>query len=191
MLFIPEGDDVYRLVSIDPGSSTLGVALFNIDLSNRYCYVEDAFTVNAFQRSQQYPQFIEVYGERAARLHSHQEFLLGLFDNYSPHGVICEAPYMGRFPQAYAALVECVAAVRQAVIRYDCSIPLLTVDPPTAKIAVGVSGRGSNKEDIQKAIRQLPNLTYGERVDVTLLDEHSADAVAVGYYRFKQLMGDI
>lgn len=189
MLELPEGDSIYRLTSIDPGTTTMGIALFEIDLKERYATVGSAFTYNASYALENYPGLAECHGDRNARLFAQRDFLRGLFYQFQPHGVISEAPFMGRFPQAYAALVECVQIIRSAVIEYDPLMPLQTVDPPTAKNAVGVKARGSQKEEVAEAVCRLPGIHFMDGVSPYDFDEHTADAVAVGYYRIKQLLG--
>lgn len=179
------------MISIDPGSNTMGVVYSEIDLANKHCHIQNAQTVSGFQLMTRYPRLAEVYGERAARLYAHKEFLVQLFRNVQPHGVITEAPFMGRFPQAYAALIECVAMIRQAVMEYDDNVFLDQVDPPTAKIAVGVSGRGSNKEEVGLAVQRLKNVSFAEGLDYSQFDEHTSDAIAVGYYKFLKLVGGV
>lgn len=88
---------------------------------------------------------------------------------------------MGRFPQSYMALVECVLCIRNAVMQYDYHIPLYSVDPTTAKQSTGMKiTRGSDKEDVRDALRARTDLRWA--VDLETLDEHSVDAVAVALH---------
>jgi hypothetical protein len=98
---------------------------------------------------------------------------------------------MGRFPQAFAALTECLTAIRRAVLRYDDFKPLLLVDPPTAKLAVGVKGKGSVKDDVKQGVLSLRNLLNPDNIDIQNLDEHSIDAIAVAMSRAKFILDNL
>lgn len=199
MLVLPDGDPVYRICSIDPGSNTLGLAVLEVDLLVGGVTLVEARTFNGERMSQQFPHLIEVHGEKVARLYAHEQNLLQVFSHYQPHAIICESPFLGRFPQAYAALVECLTAIRRACYRFNPHIPLETIDPITVKQSVGVVIRkaakgekrkksGLTKEDIKHAVLQLPDLTNASDRRLIELDEHSIDATAVGYYKYRQLM---
>lgn len=199
MLILPEDDPVYRICSIDPGSNTLGFAVLEVDLVAGGVTVDEAVTFNGEKMSQQYPHLIEVHGEKVARLYAHEKNLLRAFQHYKPHAIICESPFLGRFPQAYAALVECMTAIRRACYQYNPHIRLDTVDPMTAKQAVGVvikkapkgskhKKQGLTKDDVKQAILQLKDLTNQAERMLTQMDEHSIDAIAVGYYKYQQMM---
>lgn len=190
MLYMPD-DNIYRLLAIDPGSNTMGIALMEIDLYNRECVVGTAYTINGAQLMKNYPEIIATHGERNARLYAQKAHINNLLVHFEPHGVVCESPYMGRFPQAYAALVECIHGIRQAVMEYDSTIGLQLIDPPTAKNAVGVKARGSQKEEVGEAIRHLEHVRYLDELRLNELDEHAKDALAVGYVRVKQLLGGV
>lgn len=91
---------------------------------------------------------------------------------------------MGRFPAAYGALVECVAYIRFALFEYDETMKLNMVDPPTAKVAVGVSGKSKDKLEVMEGVERLVKegrLIIPEGMAINALDEHSTDAIAVGW----------
>lgn len=189
MLIVPDHDPTYRIFSIDPGTNTLGVAVIDVDLQQGTAIVVEAFTVQGDRLYQQYPEVIEVHGERVAKLIAHEENLKRLLYQFQPHCVVSEAPFMGRFPQAYAALVECIGAIRRAVMAYNSAMALDMIEPSVVKKAVGASGRGSNKEDVARAIQSLPDLSYCPWIDPQQFDEHTSDAVAVGYCQFQAMKG--
>jgi hypothetical protein len=120
---------------------------------------------------------------------AHEENLYQLFCKWGPHAVICESPFLGRFPQAFAALTETMSMIRRAVYRFDRTVYVETVDPPTAKMAVGVSGKGKDKEDVRQGVLKLQaqGVLFNLNRDVTLLDEHSIDAIAVGYHKYLKM----
>lgn len=173
----------YRVTGIDPGTDTLGVSVLDVDLTSGQVSVLDARTFVAKRCLANYRDLANVHGERMARLAAHEDNLVGYFKTWHPHSIISESPYMGKFPQAFAALTECMTAIRRAVWRYDQDLSLLEVDPPTAKKAVGAPGRGGDKDAVKKALLQLTTLCNPNGVPLPQLDEHSIDAIAVAYTR--------
>lgn len=100
-----------------------------------------------------------------------------------------EAPFLGRFPQSYAALVEAVSGIRRAAIAYNVLVDFDHVDPPSAKKAVGVNVKSKDKEEVMEAITKLPDVVYDTDTNILLsyLSEHASDAVAVGYWKIRRL----
>lgn len=188
MLVIPDSSPVYRVLSIDPGTDTLGLALLEVNLETKKVVVPHARTFSGDRMSRRFGEYIEVHGEKAARLYAHEVGLTEIMELWLPHAIICESPFLGRFPQAFAALVECLVSIRRAVYNYDRTITLETVDPPTAKKSVGVVGKGTTKEDVKNALKRLDGRTLVVIPDLDSLDEHSIDAIAVGYHKCQQFM---
>jgi len=182
-------DNFYRVVSIDPALDKLGIAVLDVCLSTGRIHIRYAETIDAVAGSNKFPEVISHFGLRTAKLCYHEEYLLEFFNRWGPHSIVHEAPFLGRFPNSYAALVEAVSGIRKAAIKYNILVDFDHVDPPSAKKAVGVSGKSKDKEEVMAAIKRLPNVVY-DADTVTLLDylsEHAADAVAVGYWKIDRL----
>lgn len=177
---------LYRIVSIDPGTNALGAAVLDIDPVTGHITVEHAVTLNVAKLSQQFPQIVAVHGERVSKLYAVEKHLLKFYMAWIPDSIVSEAPYMGAFPQAYAALVECVTSVRRAVMSFIKTMPLYTIDPASVKKSIGVSGKSGDKEAVRAAIQLVPNISFN--VDIATLDEHAVDAIAVGIAHYKSLM---
>lgn len=197
MLVLPQGDSIMRLIAIDPGTDTLGTALFEMDLEQMSVAVVDAVTYTASKHvkiSDRYLDYERYHGSRSARLYAHMENLLSLFDDYQPHHVASESPFMHRQPQAFEALVECLSTIRLALHHYDPYMVLLTVPPHTAKKAIGITKADKTKDQVRSAITELlrkpeqHKLYYKANTPFEQLDEHSLDAIAVGYYQFQQIV---
>lgn len=172
-----------RVVGIDPGTDTLGFAVLDLYLSTGDLTVTHVETIELQKMLIDYRHEEQVHGSRTARLVALEERLFIYFEHYQPHAICAESPFLSRFPQAFAALTECISFIRRAVMRYDRYKPLEKVDPPTAKKAVGATiRRGMTKDDVKTAIAKLP-LRYADGVDLNTLDEHSVDALAVAYHQ--------
>lgn len=177
----------YRIVCLDPGTDTLGAGVLGLNLYSYETTVYEALTFRASNRIDPYSTNAQFSGLRYARLQAHSESLYSLLCRVNPHAVISEAPFLGRFAQSFEALVECMAMIRQTVARWNPAVPLETVDPPSAKKAVGAVISGPDKkESVRLAVLRYP-LLRGPGVYLEALDEHSTDALAVGLYKVKTI----
>ena len=177
-----EKPEPFRIVSIDPGSDTLGLAHFDYDFNTRLLSLVEVETLQGHRNAKIDPEFAETHGNRIARLRSHRRVLERYFTRVKPHKVISEAPFMGQHAAAYAALVECIAYIRFALEYYDDTVPLVLIDPPTVKNGVGAPGN-ADKDRMRQAVLEAskhPPFINPSRIDLTVLDEHSIDAIAVG-----------
>ena len=195
MLQVPPGDHILRLIGIDPGTDTLGVAALEVDLVHLQATVVDAQTFvakYAMKYGVHYQSIGDKLGARYGRLRSHADAIMAYFCDFRPHDVACESPFMGRHAEAFQALTECLDMLRWSAYRYDPSVGFTLVTPPQAKKAVGVSHQGTTKDDIKVAIAgmlQQPaqyGLHYRANCPLEHLDEHSVDALAVAIHQYQQ-----
>lgn len=180
-------DQHFKIVGIDPGTTTLGVALLAFDFDTKKLSLIEARTFSSDNTIQRYPHLREVYGDRYAKIHSHRTNLLNYFNDNSPHALASEAPFFGRLPQPYAALTECVYALRLAAMDYDIYRPLHVYDPATVKKNVGVSGKSGDKEAMRTAIKKTGILNEEQLENIAQYDEHAIDAIAVAYSHYLTL----
>lgn len=186
-----ETDDVFRTVGIDPGTENLGISVVDLSLRTGERTVAYSETLCTPKMLADYRVEEKVHGARTARLMALEDRLFVLFELLQPHAICTESPFLGRFPQAFAALTECVSYVRRAVCRYDRYMPLEMVDPPTAKKAVGMTvKRGITKDDVTNAVEKL-TLHYAEGIVLRKLDEHQVDSIAVAYYHSQHFRNQI
>lgn len=179
------------LMAIDPGSSNLGVAIYEVCLQTRNILQSHAYTIYSTQSSYYFKEDAKLYGDRLARMNALQAELAECLQRHNPSIVLCESPFFNRLmPSAFGVLNEVMIHVKQALRDYNEHIPFFTVDPPTAKKAVGAKGN-AKKDDMTLAIeKQLPQLKLMNAVSE--LDEHAIDALAIGYYGYKQyVIGDV
>jgi Holliday junction resolvasome RuvABC endonuclease subunit len=184
------------IAGLDPGTETLGAAILVVDLATWKIVASYAQTFKGTKLAGKGDWVSEIHGDRVGRINAHEHNLLELFLRWMPVEVACESPFFNRLhPQAYGALMEVISAVSQALMRYDKWKPLHLVDPPTVKNAVGVKGNKGGPEGkalMQKAVLALaPVFNYQGTTPMDRLDEHSIDALAVAYCRFKSLQREL
>lgn len=177
----------YRILSIDPGTDTLGVSVIEVDSITGIPRIIDALTFKAGNKVRLYSEIEDDFGTRFTKLTIHRNALIKLLYSIRPDVVICESPYMGRFPNAFAALIECLTMIQSAVSVYDPWMAIETIDPSTVKKVVGVKKKGSNKDLVKDGVMGLRNVTCCPSVTLSTCDEHTIDAIAVGCYKLVQL----
>lgn len=174
----------HRVLSIDPGTNHLGYAIMDVDYANALepIVLVEVGTLNAVALSRPYTTLLEVHGEKVTKLYALEQAIKRILETFKPDKTVSESPYMGSFPQAYAALVECLKTIRSALIDYDPCMPLHIIDPASIKAAVGVSGKSGNKGLMTDAVADLVSKNaIVTDIDIRVLDEHSVDSIAAGY----------
>ena len=167
-----------RILSIDPGCNFTGVTIMElaVDGSIHVIFVETIKTNKLLTNMQ---DVIYRHGERFTKNLIVTARITKLLQLYTPSLVVSEAPYLGKFPQAFAALVEVINGIKLAVYTHDPSLEFFTIEPSVVKRNLKVSGTSKDKGLIKQALLLQPT-TYESYLDVNTFDEHSCDSVAVG-----------
>lgn len=179
--------DYTRICCVDPGTDTLGIAYLDIDYNVRRIKVHDVKTITASIRMRQLDQLREEQGNRYINVLVLQDYVYRSLLTMRPHVFIAEAPYSGRFATAFAALVECHLRLRDALYQYDPAMPYYSIDPKSVKKFVGAKVHKATKDDMKLSVMKLTDIDWNG-FDPKKLDEHSIDAIAVGYYKAKQIL---
>jgi len=184
----------FRIIGIDPGIDTLGLTVLDLDLESQTAVVTLSVTFRGAHMEKDYPLIVEHQSTRLARLMAHEDNLLNVFNTYRPHAIACEGPYMSRFPMAYAALTECVTAIRRAVVRYDSFMSLLVYDPSNIKKSVGAKATSGDKSAMTKAVFRMvedPQHPLSAGINLNLLDEHAIDSIAIAWLCSQHILSDM
>lgn len=170
----------YRIVAIDPGSDTLGLTLLTVDLRTGAITVNHSETYHASNYLRYLPFGYEsAHGSMLSRMWCHRQTLVNLFHQFQPHSVIAESAFLKkRFPRSFEVLTVGLEMIRSALREYSPAMILDLVEPSVAKKAVGHKGNSSDKSGVHQCVIKYPGLIWN--VDPLLLDEHSADSVAIG-----------
>lgn len=188
MLYIPEQSlKSTTIVGFDPGSENLGFATIEFDFATYQIIATTAVTYVGSKLMNKNSWLIEHHGERVARIASLKEMVKERLSEIDPILVVCESPfYNPRRPSAYGVLIEVMLALTEATREYDPWRVMCMIDPPTVKKAVGAKGN-ADKDAVKKAVIELPGLNYKGNTALIDLDEHSIDAIAVAYSKYKEL----
>lgn len=187
MLVQPRTDDyIAALMSHDPGTDTFGIATFFFDVRSLDIISCVAETIHGSKLSKNALWEKEIELDRYSRIYAIERELLKRYQEIRPLIIVSEAPFVKkRFPQAGMILTEMICGIRNAVRAYDVWKPLYLIEPTVAKSAVGAVGKG--KQPVNDALVKLKDLNYTGIVPLNQLDEHSTDALAVGYAKLRQL----
>lgn len=170
----------YRIVAIDPGTDTLGVACLDVDIDTLKPTVVWGHTLKASKDADKNNAYTEVLGYRAERLRWHSINLLKILNVLQPDRIAAESPFFRRGrASAYEALVECFMMLKTTVYKYSRSLYLHRVDPVTGKGYVGVSHKGTDKEDVRGGVKKYLGDNLADNITLDMFDEHTIDAIAI------------
>lgn len=182
-----------RILGIDPGTDTLGVCIMDVDIDTYAPVVTWGYTFHASRETDDWAGYAEGRGLRDARLKALSRFMTELLYWSEPTIIAAESPFFNRTrPSAFEALVECYAMLRDTVWAYSPTLELKRIDPVTAKNYIGVDHRGTDKNDVQRAIVLKFASMCADGVQLNRFDEHSIDAVAVSNAIYRMvLLGEV
>lgn len=170
-----------KILSIDPGGTTMGIALSEYDNDTDSFKVIHSTTFNFAKMLRLYPHIELVYGDIFGKTILLELTINRLLKEWCPNYVVCESGYMGKFVTTFASLTKCLTIVRLAVYKYDSEMILHTLDPATVKVKMAVSGQSGDKDLMRNALIRNKNIIFSDDVDVLKLDEHSVDAICIGF----------
>lgn len=182
MLHIPDQYKDFKMISIDPGSALMGVAVMDINYSSRHINSVTATTwdidkldnVDNIQDTELSSMNIKLYKIR-------REFGI-LLKEVNPLLVVFEKPFFYTFkPGAYAPLIKVLESIQIQTIQHNPSIVIDYLEPKLVKKIVGAS-LSSDKSTVAKALSIKPDLQHLD-IDNYIKDlgKDAVDAIAIGY----------
>ncbi len=170
------------LISIDPGLNNVGVAIYKIELLPvfKICRIE-AFTLSAPRLVDDCGLDDEDYSERTIKRHVILRHFKKILENHTPDIVVCESPFFNpKMPSSFAVLTEVVASLFDQVILFNSRCQFSVLAPKLVKKTFSIAGK-KGKDVVKEAVAAVSLLTDVLVNDIDGLDEHSIDAIAVGY----------
>ncbi|UYE93517.1 RuvC-like Holliday junction resolvase [Shewanella phage FishSpeaker] len=184
-LITPEG--WIRVLGIDPSTSNMGITMIDVNM-----FKEEKFKlvyVNTIYGDKVNYAIPDQFNDEdhtgvEARCYGLARAFKQLAELYSPDVVTCEDNFLGASADTFKQLIKCVNLLREYANKLDLHMSFVL--PNLAKDIVGANFRGTQKEDVIRGIQTYPWLN-SEGFDLTVLDEHSADSVAIALYRCEQI----
>lgn len=184
-MIIPDGYNSFNILSIDPGSINTGIAIISIE--NDMIQSIDARTIEVMKIRDRVGYDVDSQPEKLIRLSNLARLFTDIVDRYKPIAVACESPFYNRkFPMAYGTLLTIMNNFQMALANYNQTIPFFTIEPRTVKSAVGAISL-VGKDPVRDAVSRIPAIMNTLVPPLHSLDEHSIDAIAVGYAYLKSL----
>lgn len=175
---------------MDPSTNCLGLTIFDINVKKpepfKLVYANTIFgsKVNYDIPSQHDDSSFTGVEARVYGLARATGKLINL---YEPESVICEDSFLGASADTFKQAIKAYGMFRQVCNEHNLHLSLVL--PNIAKEIVGANFRGTTKEDVMQGIQDYKHLDSGD-IDLSLLDEHSADSVAIGLYRCEVIAKD-
>jgi len=186
MLNIPDGYKKYTLISIDPGLSNAGIAIYNL---SQYAVIDNitAFTIKPSNKDKRINLNEDIVGDRMIRLHSLKQSIKDLIENYQPSIVVHEGAFYSSFrPSAYGSLIETISYIKLGILEVTTNIVIDSLQPLLIKKIVG-AGMTKGKIDVKKCLSDNKLIMDKLDIDLSELDEHAIDAIAIGYSYLKHI----
>ena len=165
-----------NILAFDPGLSTLGWAYLTIK-KGKVVVLETGMILATKHTSRVlYRERNELYGKRLISLEYIHDAIDDLIKHRQVDVVAVEDAFFNPFrPNAYSALIQVIHTIMWVSYKLH---DLKTFTVPTKIAKMHVKSGASGKVDIAKGIHKQKDLVITRGVD---LNEHIADAIAVGY----------
>lgn len=181
-----------RILSIDPGVN-MGFAV--LDYDGMMIDVLDVYTCKIDNHVEHHlSDILRVNGITVARSMAIDELVTHMLNKWQVDYLCHETAYSshGRMNfgrnvvEPFAKLRENILSIVLAYARYDRLNGAFPINPMTVKSVV-VGERSNDKDAVYKALMQKTDITY--QCSTANLDQHSWDAIAIGYTFLKTMRG--
>lgn len=179
-----ESEDTFKILSIDPGTQTLGYAILEINIKTLEIVNSFAWTVDSTRLEIYSEQAAQVHSEKFARIYAHKTNFKNVLEFYQPLVIVSETPFFSILrPSAAGPLFELFATLEQTIYEWDKEKPLYKAEPRSVKKFVQANDH-KDKNAVKQALLKIDEL---KSANLEFLDTHSIDALAVGYYKLGKL----
>lgn len=180
-MLVPPDYGIVKMVSIDPGLNTCGISIYELNTLTHEIVSISAFTIETEKLTDSSGLYTDIVSERFIKIYKLCNCIASIVSATGAKIVVSEAPFYNRFmPMAYGALLEVVSSIQHAIIALDNSIVFTSYAPQQVKMSVGAAGK-KGKDIVKTSIEKVSQIFDKIISDYELLDEHSIDAIAVGF----------
>ena len=179
----------FEFIAIDPGLNNTGVAVFNIQVKPFKIISIKAETLKADRLVDDSGLDDEDFAERIHKRYKLGHALEAFLNQYNPCIVVSESPFFDRRkPSSFAVLTEVITTLFDTVVNYNPLIRFSLVEPLLVKHTLGVAGQ-KGKDVVREAMEKETIILEALLDPLENLDEHSIDAIGVGYTWVKRRSG--
>ena len=182
MLIRTEKFKNFSVIGIDPGLTQCGIA--SLCVNEGQLVSIDALTLINNKIALKSPFQPEYRTDREIRSDKLRLAFESILHQVQPILVCCESPfYNPSSPSAYGSLTDTVSILRLSTQTYCPDVSFVSYAPQEVKQTFKRAGK-LGKETMREALKQDTKLCSLVTCSIDLLDEHSIDAIAVGYRWF-------
>lgn len=175
----------FNLISIDPGTDTVGVAVLTVCATTFDLLQIEAIGLEA---SRHIKHGYTPFEERDLRLDWIERVLTEIFFAYNPLAVAAESNFMKKKTiSAYGPLVESVARIRRALSNFNRNRGLYMVTPQEGKFSVGAERTSKADTLLPFVVKALGHIYKGD-IPIEALDEHALDGMVIGKALYDRLL---
>jgi len=179
-----------RVISTDQSTSCTGVSVFDVNLVRpepfKLLYMNTIFGDKLLYDIP--VQFDDLGSTKVmARSWAMARSLNMLIQVFEPDMGIGEDNFLGASPETFKNLIKLTEILRGPFVENDVHLSLVL--PRLAKAVVGADFKGSEKKDVHIGLMKYPYLD-ANGIDLSIVDEHSADSGAIGLWRCEKLARD-
>lgn len=181
---------VDRIMCIDPGSDTLGVALVEYQVDNPLKIVyAHTHRASSIIRDDKYEESRLRYGELLTRLYAQKNNLIRLVRMLQPDYLAIESPFFNpRNPNSAAVLMYVKQMLNEFAMDDEVALDITWISPQQMKSLIGAklvknednAAKNIVKDTILK-LEEEGKLVCDDDIVLSKLDEHSIDSIGVGY----------
>lgn len=166
-----------NILAIDPGLNNTGIALLTTSYSTKDIESIQAYTIQPEKYIASY-YLSEYLDDRTIKLLILKDLFSNIVLNNSISIIVSESPFFyGNKPAAFRALVEVINVYRQTIAEINPTIAFTQLEPLLVKKQV----RSLNIHEKASTKEALELLGISKYIDLNTLDEHSIDAISIGY----------
>lgn len=186
-------DDCVTIMSIDPASGSMGLTISEYNLATQQLHLIESQTINTHKLlttdvAELYPNVAPNF----VRLLLISKLLEKTIITYDPHVLVHEATYCNpRLVTAFRSLTRFEMMIQTLCLNMPFRLPVKVFEATKIKKCVGA--KGGDKNLVKYGVLDLMN--SGEiiphNINITLLDEHAIDSIAIGYTYASELKQNI
>jgi len=183
MIDLTEEKLIYRVLGVDNGTDTVGIAVVDHHLVTGLSTVVHAETLTASRTAYtRHEGKLDARGKMQARLDVIATWFWEVLNEFDPDVIGCEAPFQHLHAHSFAALTTAIDNLSSVSFDYCTTLEFSRISPGSAKKAVCPVGQyGNSKEHIREMIKINRDIVLDNGLVLDDLDEHAVDAIAVAH----------
>lgn len=180
-MFVTKAFEHIRSIAIDPGLNNTGIAVFDIQVEPFKLLLIQAETLKADRLVDDSGLDDEDFIERHHKRYKLCNAFRKILEYHQPNIVVSESPFFDRRkPSSFAVLTEVITSLFDTVVEYSPLVRFSLVEPLLVKKTLGVAGQ-KGKDVVREAMAKQTEILKVLSDPLEQLDEHSIDAIGVGY----------